>query len=120
MSKHWKEPYTVDRAEAAGIHDHEGTLVVGEKNSQWIYYVTVCRFTFTFFSIEMIRDYIDYYSRKILPTSRFHNSSPFSNGPAASVGDGQSRFERLPGKFRKESKRIKVKEALKKALVEFE
>jgi len=120
MSRHWKEPYTSERAEAAGIHDHEGTLIVGDPNSQWIYYVTVCGFTFTFFSIEMIRDYVDYYSRKILPTSRFHDSSPFSHGPAASVGDGQLRFERLPGKLRKESKRTKVKSALEKALAAFE
>ena len=120
MSRHWKEPYTPERAAAARIHDYEGTLIVGDPNSQWIYDVTVCGFTFTFFSIEMIRDYVDYYARKILPTSRFHDSSPFSHGAAASVGGGQSRFERLPGKLRKESKRTKVKDALEKALVAFE
>ena len=63
---------------------------------EWIYYVEVCGFTFAFFSLEMIQEYLDFYSRKILPSSRLYGASQFSHGAAASIGDGQTRFERLP------------------------
>ena len=120
MSKHWKEPYTEEAAKAVGIHGKEGACIVGDRNSTWIFFVHVCGFTFGFFSLDMLREYIDFYSRKILPTSRFYGVSPFSDGPAASIGDGQSKFERLPGYLRKERKRVKVQQALEKALKEFE
>lgn len=120
MSKHWKETYTQEAAEAVGIHHREGSLVLGDTDAKWIYYVRVCGFTFGFFSLDMIRQYIDYFSRKTLPTSRFFGASPFSDGPAASVGDGQSPFERLPGHLRHKSKRERVQKALEKALSEFE
>lgn len=97
MSRHWKQRYSQAAASAAGIHDHEGTEVVGRKDAQWIFYVRECGFTSTFFSIEMLKEYLDFYSRKTLPTSRFCGMSAFSNGPAACVGGGQSKFERLPG-----------------------
>lgn len=120
MAQIWREPYTVERARAAGIHGHEGSPLLGEPGeSEWIVYVTVCGFTFAFFSEAMLRQYIDYYSRKTLPTTRFHGVSPFSNGPAASIGDGQSPFERLPGELRKESKRLRVVKALERALASF-
>ena len=120
MSKHWKEPYTIEAARSAGIHGSENCLILGDTNAPWIYYVDVCSFRFVFFSLGMIRDYIDFYQRKILPTSRFSGASPFSDGPAASIGDGQSPFERLPGYLRKGSKRLTVVKALERALAEFE
>lgn len=119
MSRHWKQRYSQAAASAAGIHDHEGTEVVGRKDAQWIFYVRECGFTFTFFSIEMLKEYLDFYSRKTLPTSRFCGMSAFSNGPAASVGDGQSKFERLPGILRSGSKRGRIVRALERALSEF-
>jgi len=120
MSKHWKEPYTLEGAIASGIHDGENTQYLGGSNCSWIYYVSVCGFTFSFFSTSMIRGYIEFYSLKILPTSRFSGVSPFSDGPAASIGDGQTRFERLPGHLRKENKRTRVVKALERALLDFE
>jgi hypothetical protein len=131
MARFWKEPYTLERAVALGIHDQENSPVVGVPNKEWvgnpnfrdwprwIYHVEVCRFTFAFFSLEMIREYLAFYSHKILPSSRQYGSSPFSQGPAASVGDGQSRFERLPLRLRKEPQRRKVVKALEKALQVF-
>ncbi len=131
MARFWKVPYTLDRALAAGIHDFENTPVVGVPYPawivrpdfrgwpKWIYYVEVCRFQFAFFSLGMIREYLDFYSRKVLPSSRFDRASPFSQGAAASVGDGQTRFERLPLRLRQESKRVRVVRALERALVEF-
>ena len=131
MARIWKEPYSLRRAQELGIHDFEGAAVLGVPNyewvrnpefrawPEWIYYVEVCRFTFAFFSLEMIREYLDFYSRKILPTSRFYGVSPFSGGPAASIGDGQTRFERLPLRLRQESRRVRVVKALERALKVF-
>lgn len=118
MSRHWKEPYTDEAARAAEIRDHEGARVTGDHNTRWIFYVHVCDFTFTFFSPEMIQQYIDFYRCKTLPSSRTH--SEFSSGPAASVGEGQSKFERLPAHLRRPNKRLQVIKALEKAAAAFE
>jgi hypothetical protein len=118
MARWWKEPYTRKAAEAAGIHDFEGAPVLGDPDSRWIYYVEVCGFRFVFFSLEMLREYLEFYSHKILPSSRGSGVSPFSRGPAASVGDGQTRFERLPLRLRKERRRREVVKALERALRE--
>jgi hypothetical protein len=119
MAKLWKETYSREQAERLGIHDFEGVPVLGPSDARWIYYVQVCRFTFAFFSLAMIREYLDFFSQKVLPTSRLHGASPFSGGRAASVGDGQTRFERLPLRLRKEPRRQKVVKALKLALRTF-
>lgn len=131
MARFWKEPYSLERALASGIRDFENAPVVGVPNAEWvgrpnfndwpewIYYVEVCRFTFAFFSLDMIQEYLDYYSRKVLPSSRLFGASPFSSGAAASVGDGQTRFERLPLRLRQESKRVRVVKALERALKVF-
>jgi len=95
MAKYWKEEYSLERAKEAKIHTTECHKVLGDRNSKWIYYVEVMGFKFTFFSLSMLDQYIDFFSRKTLPTTTTHWSSPFSGGPSASVGDGQSEFERL-------------------------
>ena len=118
MARWWREPYNREAAQAAGIHDFEGAPVLGEPDSQWIYYVEVCAFRFVFFSLDMLREYLEFYSCKILP-ARGKDPSPFSRGPAASVGDGQTRFERLPLRLRKERRRQRVIQALESALREF-
>jgi hypothetical protein len=67
-----------------------------------------------------MQEYRDFYARKILPSSRSSCASPpYSGGVAASTGDGQTKFERLPLWLRKEPKRQKVLKALKRALTEF-
>jgi len=95
---------------AAGIHDIEGRSVVGVPHAEWIYYVCVCSFTFTFFSLEMLEEYVAYYSKKTLPSSR---------ASAIWVGEPQTKFDRLPQYLREEAKRQKVVKALTKALNEF-
>jgi hypothetical protein len=119
MARFWKEPYSAEKARECGIHDFEGGAVLGPRDTRWIYYVEVVGFTFAFFSVGMMREYLDFYSRKILPSSRTSALSPFSGGAAASVGDGQTKFERLPLWLRKEPKRRKVVKALERALKEF-
>jgi hypothetical protein len=138
MARFWKEPYSLERALELGIHDFEDAPCVGVSNGEWtltrdgspapanpgfrawpkwIYYVEVCQFTFGFFSLEMIKEYLEFYSRRVLPSSL--HSSAFSKGLAASVGDGQTRFERLPLRLRAESKRVRVVKVLEKALLIF-
>jgi hypothetical protein len=119
MARFWQEPYNEEKARQLGIHDFEGAPVLGSPNARWIYYVEVCRFTFAFFSLGMIQEYLTFFSRKVLPSSRFYGLSTFSQGAAASVGDGQTRFERLPLRLRKGAKRQKVVKALERALAVF-
>src|SRR5687768_7976867 len=96
MARFWREPYTEEKARLIGIHDYEGALVLGQPGTRWIYHVEVCKFTFAFFSMRMIQEYLDYYSRKLLRSSRLNNP-PFSLGaPPAVNSEGQTRFERLP------------------------
>jgi hypothetical protein len=119
MARFWREPYTEEKARHIGIHDYESALILGSPGTQWIYYVEVCKFTFAFFSLAMILEYLDYYSRKLLPSSRLHYP-PFSMGaPPAVNSEGQTRFERLPLRLRKEPRRQRVVKALQRALVEF-
>lgn len=116
MKSYRKENYTKERAQECGIRTSEGSIVnFWGKPSKWIYFVKVANFEFAFFSIEMLDTYIDYYQRDILPTSRFYGISPFSDGSAASQGDGQSPFERLPARLRKKNVRPKVLKKLKEA-----
>ncbi len=111
MSKQWKESYTREAAEAVGIQDYEHCKILGDPDSQWIYYVRVCGFTFGFFSLEMILEYRDFYSRKLAPSTL--------GQAAAAVGQGQSKFDRLPLRLRRSGKREKVLAALEKAITYF-
>ncbi|MEM6784468.1 MAG: hypothetical protein AAF624_12125 [Bacteroidota bacterium] len=117
MAKHWKEPYTLEAAQALGIHDFEGRAVLGDAHTRWIYCVRVCSFTFGFFSLDELDRYHAFFSRRTLPSSMIEG--PFSSGPAASVGDGQSVFERLPGRLRARRNRETVHKALARARNDF-
>ena len=113
MARWWRERYTEEKARAAGVHDFEWQTVIGPSNAPWIYYVEVCQFTFAFFSLAMIRQYLEFYSAKVLPSSRM-------KGPLwHERGDNQRWFERLPLRLRKEPKRQRVVKALRQALEEF-
>jgi len=80
---------------------------------EWIRYVEVCQFTFAFFSLAMIRQYLEFYSQKVLHSSRMSWSLSYPNG------DNQRWFECLPLRLRKEPKRQLVVKALVRALEEF-
>ena len=123
-----KNPYTVEAAESAGIHCYGDVSVTLPKignatitvTPSWIYYVDVCQFTFVFFSVGMIREYLAFYSLKILPSSRFYNP-PWSGGAPPGINEvGQTRFERLPLRLRKEPNRQRVIKALERAIALFE
>ncbi len=79
---------------------------------EWVYFVRVCSFTFSFDSVEQIQEYLDYYSKKI------HPSSAMPNVPQ-SGWEYQTRFDELPIYLQEEAKRQKVIKALSKAISEF-
>ena len=112
MAQIWKEPYRLDKALSLGIRTVEDVPVVGEPDARWIYYVSVCSFTFAFFSLDMIERHLAHYSRKILPSSAV---------PACGwmEGEPQTTFDRLPLYLRSESKRLRVVKALTRALDQF-
>lgn len=83
----------------------------------WIYYVEVCSFTFTFGSLEHIEEYLAHFSQKIHPSradGAAHGS--YSHGDHF---ERQGMFDRLPLYLFEEPKRLKVVNALTRALVEF-
>jgi hypothetical protein len=77
-----------------------------------VYFVSVCSFTFEFHSIKQIQTCLDYYSRKIQPSSRYTVG-------AADHAESQRWFERAPLFLREERKRQQVVKALENALVTF-
>jgi hypothetical protein len=111
MPRYWKEPYTGARygdcppdtlpAPARG-------LVIQE-----LICVSVCSFTFKFYSRDEIQEYIAFFENKT------HASSTL---PIAAGSDSffrwhsQRWYERLPMYLQEESKRVKVLKALRKAL----
>lgn len=113
MSKYKKEPYSLEQAKACGIHSSENAVVVRWNNSpKWIYRVEVANFDFAFFSIDMLDEYIGYFASKTLPQQ---SGNQFTSGPAASIGDGQTPFERLPARLSKKNIRPRVLKALNEA-----
>jgi hypothetical protein len=77
-----------------------------------VYFVRVCSFTFEFHSIQQLQACLDFYSRKIQPSSR-------QSIGAADHWECERWFERLPLFLREEPKRQKVVKALREALKEF-
>ena len=77
-----------------------------------VYFVRVCSFTFQFHSLPQIRAALQYYSRKIQPSSRVEIG-------AADHWECERWFERLPLYLREEPKRQKVVKALTDALRQF-
>ncbi len=80
---------------------------------RWVYFVSVCSFTFEFHSIEQIEACLEYYTEKLHPSSRRFDMW------GGDHWEFQRWFERLPMYLLEESKRQKVAKALTKALTEF-
>lgn len=78
----------------------------------WVYFVSVCSFTFTFRSLDQIRACLEFYNRKVLDGSRIDKG-------AADHWEVQTWYQRLPLYLREEPKRQKVIKALSRALAEF-
>jgi hypothetical protein len=78
-----------------------------------VLFVRVCSFTFAFMSVEEVQEYLDYYSKKIHPSSA-RPALPKSGW------EYQTQFERLPFYLREEPKRQQVVKALSRAIAEFD
>ena len=121
MARIWKEPRTGHALSHFDLHGYQG--LPGHDVSRddkllpvYTYCVEVCGFCFRFGSVEQIPPVIEYYSRKIHPSSRL----PDSHWLRAEHDVAQRWFERLPGHLKKESKRLKVVKALEEALETFQ
>lgn len=98
----------------------------------WVYFVEVSGFTFSFRSLEHIEEYLEHFSLKIHPTSADGADRPLAyfskdnNGnesweySCGSHWERQSRFDELPLWLFEEPKRLKVVKALQRAIEKFE
>ena len=114
MPQFWKEqpePYV-----------HRNHMVTGcagpsAVTSRWIYFVRVCGFTFEFASVDQIKEYLAFYSRKIHPTSRLSVYS--TTNLVHEKGEWERWYERLPLYLQEEPKRQRVVKALAAAIERF-
>jgi hypothetical protein len=116
MARMWKEPFDPDRH-----HDHRergvGPHGAGPATG-WAYFVEVCGFTFEFMSLDHIRAALEYYSRKIHPSSRLPEYT--NTNLCHERGEWQPWWGRVPLYLQEEPKRVKVVKALEKALETFD
>ena len=114
MARIWKEPYSVQRdLECTGHWGHPSNWVtLRPRNTEWMYFVEVCRFTFVFFYPAEIIPFLEFYRKK----GRGGRAERWGGGPRNEHDEWQSPFEWLPLRLRKEPKRQKVVKALEQAL----
>jgi len=111
MARIWKQPYR----EVAKDRLH--LFVPGYRRlepSEWVYFVHVCSFQFTFTSVEQIGEYLTHYSHSMKPSNRWSDST------GADHWERQSRFAKLPLYLWEEPKRRKVVNALTRAVKQFQ
>lgn len=116
MAQIWSEPFdwTKHQDQMFGVEsstaDHHRAPTLLQRQ---VYFVRVCSFTFQFHSPQQIQACLDYYNRKIQPSSRRDIGT-------ADHWECERWFERLPLFLREESKRQRVVKALRDALNKFE
>lgn len=88
---------------------------------QWVYFVSVCGFTFEFHALSQMADCLEYYSKKIQPSSREHMGWGWGGDQVeARANMLLIRWcDRLPQYFLEEPKRQRVVKALEQALTAF-
>jgi hypothetical protein len=113
MSKHWKEKTDNKKHIDFMMTAHIGGFPIEHSKNKgaWVYFVRECSFTFQFASIEQLKMMIDYFSKKVHPSTR-----TFNNGLEHYW---QMWYERIPKGLAGGSKREKIHKALTKALNEF-
>jgi hypothetical protein len=79
----------------------------------YVYFVRVCSFTFEFHSIEQIKICLEYFEKKIHPSSRIEIGG-------ADSWEVQRWYERLPMYLLEEPTRLRVVKALMSAIKVFE
>jgi hypothetical protein len=124
MARIWKEAFDSvkhgglpdalpDAVEPLRRHWTAPTLV-----SHDVVFVSVCSFTFRFYSRQQLERVLNYYEQKIVPSSREPESMWGLRG--GDHGEAERWFERLPLFLREEPKRLKVVKALRDALKMFQ
>lgn len=117
MARIWKRSYKEVRSEPLHLFV---PLEQTRKPLDWVYFVQVCSFTFTFVSVEQIAEYLEYYSHNIKPSSRGPEFGSWPNRLwEGDHGERQSRFAQLPLYLYEGPKRQKVVKALERALKQF-
>jgi hypothetical protein len=118
MARIWSEPYEPSKhrnpmgSEAGSPPGIARQQKHGALDPHCVYFVQVEGFTFEFHSVDQARACLDFYRRKIPPTSRVSSSEIGS----ADHWEMQRWFERLPGELRRDSKRTRVVAALEQAV----
>jgi len=79
-----------------------------------VVFVSVCSFTFRFYSRQQLERVLNYYEQKIVPSGRQPESEWGLRGGDHS--EAERWFERLPLFLREEPKRLKVVKALRDTL----
>ena len=115
MAQIWSEPFDwtkhqdqMDGVESSTADQHRAPTLLQRQ----VYFVRVCSFTFQFHSIQQIQACLEYYDRKIQPSSREHIG-------AMDHWECERWFERLPLFLREEPKRQRVVKTLRDALKRF-
>jgi hypothetical protein len=83
-----------------------------------VYFVKVCNFTFEFHSIEQLKVCLDFFSKKVRPSSMIRLSKSDRQMTWLHLVI-QRWFERLPMKLLEERRRVKIVPALQQALEQF-
>ena len=112
MPKIWKEQFDPTRHQNRMDSKSVAHRPIANFVPTWVYFVRVCSFTFEFHSVAQIDDCLDYYARKLRPSSRL-------NIGAADHWEVQRWFERLPMYLAEEPKRQRVVRALTSAREQF-
>jgi len=111
MARIWKQPYS------QVANDRLHLFVPGYRRldpAEWVYFVHVCSFQFTFTSVGQIVEYLEYYSHRLMPGNRWSDSTSVDHWTR------QSRFAKLPLYLWEEPKRRKVVDALTRAVKQFQ
>lgn len=119
MSKHWTEEF--DAMKHRNRMWGDGLQVERSKaptiSPDTVYFVSVCSFTFEFHSIPQLIACLDFYRRKIHPSSIIPHNNLYDYGGDA--GERQRWFDKLPMKLQDNHRRPRVVKALEAALEEF-
>ena len=123
MARIWKEAF--DSVKHGGLPDGLPDAVEPFRR-QWtaptlishdVVFVSVCSFTFRFYSRQQLERVLNYYEQKIVPSSREAECVWGLRGGDHS--EAERWFERLPLFLREEPKRLKVAKAVRDALKMF-
>ena len=125
MAQAWTETYDPKRHRNKM---HDASKIPGVPTEQYwraptlqkypVYFVKVCNFTFEFHSIEQLKVCLEFFSKKVRPSSMIR----FSESDKKITWlhwVAQRWFERLPMKLLEERRRVRIVPALEKALKQF-